>query len=107
MPLLTLAETAHELRVSIRTIEREISDGRLVVTRIRSRPLIDRSDLQAYLARQKVHGDPARIPLPAGTSGPSISRATASESRQRLERLVEGRQRLPNRDRLSVPSSST
>ncbi len=39
MPLLTIAETAHELRVSIRTIEREISDGRLVVTRIRSRLL--------------------------------------------------------------------
>jgi len=37
--LLTISEAAEALRVSVRTVEREISDGRLIVTMIRARPL--------------------------------------------------------------------
>jgi len=63
--LLTIAEAAAELRVSPRTVEREIGDGKLTVTMIRSRPLIDRSDLAAYLVAQKITRESVCLPTSA------------------------------------------
>lgn len=48
--LLTLAEAADRLRVSVRTIEREAADGRLALVRIRSRRMIDPFELARYIA---------------------------------------------------------
>ena len=39
--LLTVRETAERLRVSARTVEREIAAGRLACVRVRSRRLVD------------------------------------------------------------------
>lgn len=46
----TLAEFAARLRVSIRTLEREIRDGRLSVVRVRSRRLIAAAEQARYIA---------------------------------------------------------
>ena len=51
--LLTIAETAERLRVSARTVEREIAAGRLACVRIRSRRLVDPADLAAYIAASR------------------------------------------------------
>lgn len=44
---------AERLRVSARTVEREIAAGRLACVRIRSRRLIDPVDLAAYIAASR------------------------------------------------------
>lgn len=44
---------AERLRVSARTVEREIAAGRLACVRIRSRRLVDEADLAAYIAESR------------------------------------------------------
>ena len=51
--LLTLAESATALRVSVRTLEREIRDGRLAVIRVRTRRLVAREELDRYIAASR------------------------------------------------------
>ena len=47
---LTLQETASRLRVSVRTVEREIADGKLSAVRVRRRIRISLDALSAYIA---------------------------------------------------------
>lgn len=54
MSLLTIAEAADKLRVSVRTLEREALDGRLAIVRVRSRRLVDSAELERYVAAQTV-----------------------------------------------------
>ena len=51
--LLTVAEAAEQLRVSVRTVEREAAAGRIALVRIRSRRLIDQAELARYIAGQQ------------------------------------------------------
>jgi excisionase family DNA binding protein len=46
----TLSETALRLRVSVRTIEREIAEGKLVAARIRGLVRISAFELSTYIA---------------------------------------------------------
>ena|ERR1700756_118729 len=48
--LLTLAEVAKRLRVSLRTLEREIAEGKLHAIKLRHRRMIVEADLAAYIA---------------------------------------------------------
>ena len=49
MTLLTIQEAADRLRVSQRTLRREIADGRLAFVKLRSRVLIEPSELDRYI----------------------------------------------------------
>lgn len=48
--LLTLNEVADRLRVSRRTVEREIAAGRIRPTRVGARTLVTQQELEAYVA---------------------------------------------------------
>jgi excisionase family DNA binding protein len=48
--LMTLPEAAERLRVSVRSVEREIAAGRLALVRVRSRRLIQAAELTRYIA---------------------------------------------------------
>lgn len=50
--LLTIKEAAEMLRVSTRTIEREASDGRISIVRIRSVRLVAPAELERYIIAQ-------------------------------------------------------
>ena len=50
MTLLLLSEAAIELRVSVRTLEREIRAGKLACVMIRRRRLLARAELDRYIA---------------------------------------------------------
>ena len=89
--LLTIDDAAAKLRVSPRTIEREIGDGKLTVTMIRSRPRIDEADLQAYLSAQKIRKEAVCLPTSAVIDGTSVLPSAANNSRRRLEQLVRAR----------------
>jgi excisionase family DNA binding protein len=47
----TKADAAKAIGVGLRTLEREIAEGRIRVTRVRNKPVIRRADLEAYLER--------------------------------------------------------
>lgn len=51
--LLTLEEVADHLRVSIRTVRREIAAGHIRVIHVRRRPLVQTSELEAYIAASR------------------------------------------------------
>lgn len=51
--LLTVAEAAERLRVSVRTLEREILAGRIAIIRIRSRRLVELAEIERYIAAQR------------------------------------------------------
>lgn len=51
--LLTLEEVAATLRVSPRTVRREIAEGHIRVIKIRRRPLVQDSELEAYIAASR------------------------------------------------------
>ncbi|SIN97774.1 DNA binding domain-containing protein, excisionase family [Singulisphaera sp. GP187] len=57
--LLTLPETAHELRCSSATVYREIHAGKLAARRIRRKLFVHRDDLNAYLSAARVEYRPA------------------------------------------------
>lgn len=48
--LLTLAEAAERLRVSVRTLEREVRDGRLTPTIVEGRRFVSPGHLEQYIA---------------------------------------------------------
>lgn len=54
MTLLTLAEAAERLRVSIRTLEREIHDGRLSVRLVRGKRAVTQEELDRYIRQQQI-----------------------------------------------------
>lgn len=59
---MTLADVASRLGVSVRTVEREIRDGRLRAIRVRGAVRILESDVTAYIASQQIR--PVRIVRP-------------------------------------------
>lgn len=50
MNLLLLSEVADELRVSVRTVEREIALGKIAVVMVSSRRRVARAELDRYIA---------------------------------------------------------
>ena len=52
-PLHTLTEAADYLRVSRRTVEREVAAGRIRVVKIGRRTLVTERELEAYLAARR------------------------------------------------------
>ena len=54
--LLTIEETVKAGRVSESTVRREIRDGRLRVTRLRGRVLVDIQDFEDWIERSKRRG---------------------------------------------------
>lgn len=54
--ILTIPEVAHELRCSVATVYREISEGKLVTRKVRGKTYVHRQDIAAYLeaARQEL-----------------------------------------------------
>ena len=54
--LLTLQQAAEELGLKVWTLRRAMWDGELATVRIGRSIRIDRQDLEAWLARQKVRG---------------------------------------------------
>lgn len=56
--LITLREAAEQLRVSERTIRREIGSGRLQALRVRGLMRIDQADLDAYLSQSRIQQAP-------------------------------------------------
>lgn len=51
--MFTLAQAAERLNVSIKTVRREIADGRLKVTPVRGCDRIDQLDLESYKREQR------------------------------------------------------
>lgn len=51
--LMTQPEVAERLRISLRTVEREVAEGRLRSVKLGSRRLVDPRDLEAYLEARK------------------------------------------------------
>lgn len=51
--LLTVNEVAVQLRVSRRTVYREISEGRLRVFHVRGKTLVELREVMAYLAHRR------------------------------------------------------
>lgn len=49
----TLDEVADKLRVSTRTVRREIAAGHIRVIHVRRRPLVQESELEAYIAASR------------------------------------------------------
>jgi excisionase family DNA binding protein len=80
--MLTIAEAAQALKVSERTIRREIADGRLRAVRLRSLYRIRPEDWQAYLAAQ-----PAACPSDrSATDGRFASVSAVADALSRLYR---------------------
>ena len=51
--LLTKKDAAAELSVSVRTLERLIASGQVIVTRVERSTRVRRADLDDYIARQR------------------------------------------------------
>jgi excisionase family DNA binding protein len=79
--LLTLREAAAELRVSVRTLEREHADGKLAIVKIRSLRMVAREELDRYIAAQCQSGK-------SGTAGKSVSGSVADAVLSELSRQL-------------------
>lgn len=51
--LLDLDQVAVELRVSRRTVERNIADGQIAAFKIRTRVYVERTELNDFMSRQR------------------------------------------------------
>jgi excisionase family DNA binding protein len=90
--LLTLRIAARDLSISIRTLEREIADGKIGVTMIRGRPRIARAEVAAYIERSTRTRGPQACPSEdIAQVGRSASRLAAAE----LNELLAERRRTP------------
>lgn len=94
--LLTIAEAADRLRVSVRTIEREARDGRIAIVRIRSIRLVAPAELERYIAAQTEIQNPSAASATAGRSASDSVLATVSREffRPRPVATTRGRSRL-------------
>lgn len=93
--LLTLDAAAEVLALSRRTIEREISAGRLAVVRIRGAVRVAQSDLDGYIVRLRRYQEQSD-PCPSAnvvTFGTSASRSAGSELSALLDEALPGRMR--------------
>jgi excisionase family DNA binding protein len=71
--LLTLAEAAQRLRVSVRTLEREARDGRLALVRIRSVRLVAPAELDRYIAAQEERSCQSAVSASVGKSASALA----------------------------------
>lgn len=97
--LLTLAEAAERLRVSVKTVRREIADGRLNPVRVRSRILLRQSDLDNYIACQSAGG------ATAGRSGyhSAVAAALSKHFPPELPEPTRSRSKFRSAARKSTP----
>ena len=102
----TLAEFAARLRVSVRTLEREIRDGRLSIIRVRSRRLVAAAEQARYIAAQGESVCPSEKSVSAGKSV-SVSEvadlALKRLYREAQPRQTRGNSRLRSGERKSTP----
>lgn len=103
--LLTLPEVAKHLRVSLRTLEREVADGRLAIVRIRTRRMVDPAELARYIAAAS-QGQPC----PSASEETATKSASASAVASVLNALFRPAPPLPTRvrskSRLAAPAST-
>ena len=86
--LLTLAEAAARLRVSARSVRREISDGHLAAVQVRTRLRVSTAELARYIAAretrcQSARGATNRQNKPA--CGDTVGTGNQSERPRRLQ----------------------
>src|SRR5690606_23090380 len=96
--LLTVRETAERLRVSARTVEREIAAGRLACVRVRSRRRVDEADLAAYISQSR------RAECLSGSTADAGRCASASEVVAALNALCPSAPAAPTRSRSKLRS---
>lgn len=84
----TLAEVADRLRVSVRTLEREIRDGKLSILRVRSRRLVAASELERYISAGEIRTCQSERSASAGKSESALAMVNALS-----ERFLEAPQR--------------
>ena len=97
MHLLTITEAAQRLHVSVRTLEREVADGKLAIVRVRSRRLVDEAELTRYIAAQSCRYEKSAI---AGKSASDWAVAAV------LNRLSRQAQPEPTRSRSKFRSAA-
>jgi excisionase family DNA binding protein len=99
--LLTFAEAAQRLRVSVRTVEREAIAGRLAIVRIRSRRFIRADELDRYItAREEVQA------CPSASEATAIRSASALAAALALSAHFRPAPRSPTRGRSKLRSSA-
>lgn len=103
--LITLPEAAARLRVSLRTLEREVADGRLAIVRIRTRRMVDPAELARYIAAAS-----QAQPCQSASEATATKCASASAVAHALNALFRPAPRSPTRgrskSRLAVPAST-
>ena len=101
---LTLAEAAQRLRVSVRTLEREVRDARLTLVRIRSLRLVAPAELDRYIAAREETGCRSAGQETAGRSASELAVACVLNelSRQAAPRPTRGRSKLRSAARIST-----
>lgn len=102
--LLTLQEAADRLRVSVRTLEREIHDGRLSIVRVRSVRLVAPAELDRYIAARGETGCPSAKSASVGRSesASAVELVLNGLSRAVQPRRTRGRSRLRSAGRQST-----
>lgn len=104
--LLTLAEAAERLRVSVRTVEREAKDGRIAIVRIRSRRMIDPAELLRYIAANQTTAPTRSAAGDATATRAAAASAMAAAADAHLRRLQLAPKRGRSRSRLGAPGST-
>ena len=102
----TLAEVADRLRVSVRTLEREIRDGKLSILRVRSRRLVAASELERYISAGEIRTCQSERSASAGKSVSASEVADLALKRLYREaqpRQTRGNSRLRSGERKSTP----
>jgi len=93
--MLTIQEVADRLRVSVRTVEREIAAGKLRAVKVRRLTRILEPELQGYISR-------ACLSANAPTTGRSVSASVVDAVLRRLSRPA---QPAPTRSRSKLLSA--
>jgi excisionase family DNA binding protein len=84
--MLTIQEAADRLRVSVRTVEREIAAGKLRAFKVRRLTRIPEPELQGYISRACLS---ANVPTTGRSAG--VRPGTESEGRARKELIFRGK----------------
>lgn len=98
--LLTVREVAERLRVSARTVEREVAAGRLACVRVRSRRLVDEADLAAYISQSRQQ----EAACPSGDAATGIRSEYVSAVVAALSGLCRPVRSVPTRSRSKLRS---
>lgn len=104
--LLTLPEAAEQLRVSVRTVEREHAAGRLALVRIRTRRFVAVAELARYIAARGEEAPPCQSASEATAtrcaSASAAVRALSAHFQQAQRSLTPAR----SKSRLAAPAST-